>query len=1086
MSADRRTGPNGILKRGSFEGGSPNYLTLILRKLAEHLEFSIGGHSHSTWRPTLIDELTHDRYRRIRRLLKILGIVAVSLFTHPMPVIGAQTLAQMYHARWTVRDGAPRDINRIAQTADGFLWLGTNNGLFRFDGQSFDRYQPSSGEPFPGTQIEALKAVADGGLWIGYGRVGVSFLKGGRNTNYGEQAGLGLASIRHFAVDKLGTVWAQVGGSGLKRLVGSVWNPVGKDWQYPANSTPNFLMADMAGTLWVGTQTGLLYLRGGEHAFHSVTDITWAVTSIAQTPNGTLWLGSVDAPARALDPSSAKLRQDIPPIDFRMRELTAAYDGSLWFGHSADGVFRIDSPEKPPDLQGMRGESAQQFTTHDGLSGTGALTVLPDREGSTWVVTGKGLDQFRPTALTAIAQPPGVGYSTTAVASDHQIFMEATIVEIPTGRVLVPAPKPVVQITSIYRDSSNSLWFGGRSGLWGLSGQNFISHPVPDELVPARNSTDFGYHVQVMVMDRAGGLWVSFSRNGIYRLFRNTWSHVTELRAAPDNLNTTMTLDSRGRIWFGFAEANVVQVLDAGVVTTFTGSDGIDIGYTGIISEIGGKIVIGGESGIEVLQGGRFRRLRLAGDAPLNAVSGLLQQKNGDLWINHGFGIVKIEAAELTKALSSPDLPIRFTQFDELDGVDTVSTMPITRTITDAGNGTLYFAMRAGVLIMDTSRLSLNPIPPTVIVRSLSDGAAEYVNSADAELPPNTDKVTIHFAASSLLIPQRVQFKYRLEGIDEKWQQGNGQRFALYSRLPPGRYMFHVTASNNDGVWSAEEASIKFTIPPSFVQSMTFKVLCAAAVLVLLWLAYRVKLRQMTEQVRRGLYERLEERTRIARDLHDTFFQGVQGLLLRFNTGTAMLKRDEPARAIFEDALEQSDRVMLEGRELMLDLRAESSNATELGDALLRAGNDLKRVYPADFRITVNGEPLPLHPVVFDEVHRLAREALSNAFRHSHAKSIEAELHFERDQFRICIRDNGVGIATDVLSHGFRAGHWGLPGMRERAAKLGGHVDIWSRPGAGTEIELRVPATAAYVTKRKRGKLRWLRAATTDSEGADE
>jgi signal transduction histidine kinase len=177
---------------------------------------------------------------------------------------------------------------------------------------------------------------------------------------------------------------------------------------------------------------------------------------------------------------------------------------------------------------------------------------------------------------------------------------------------------------------------------------------------------------------------------------------------------------------------------------------------------------------------------------------------------------------------------------------------------------------------------------------------------------------------------------------------------------------------------------------------------------------------------------------------------------------------------------------MLEGRELMLDLRAGPSNATELGDALLVAGNDLKRVYPADFRVTINGEPVSLHPVVFDEVHRLGREALSNAFRHSHAKSIEAELHYERNQFRVCIRDDGVGIPAEVLSHGFRAGHWGLPGMRERAAKMGGHVDIWSRPGAGAEIELRVPAAAAYVTKRQRGGFRWLHAVTANSESVDE
>jgi signal transduction histidine kinase len=388
-------------------------------------------------------------------------------------------------------------------------------------------------------------------------------------------------------------------------------------------------------------------------------------------------------------------------------------------------------------------------------------------------------------------------------------------------------------------------------------------------------------------------------------------------------------------------------------------------------------------------------------------------------------------------------------------------------------------------LLIDTSRMTRNLVAPTVIIRSLTAGAADYMNSIHPVLSPNPDKVTIRFAASSLLIPQRVEFRYRLEGIDEAWQSGN-ERFALYSRLPPGRYTFHVTASNNDGIWSKEEAAVSFTIPPSFVQSAGFKTLCAVAALAMLWLGYRIRMRRMTAQVRRRLYERLEERTRIARNLHDTFFQGIQGLLLRFNTGTALLRPDEPARVIFEQALEQSDRVMLEGRELMLDLREGSTNATGLAQALVLAGNELKGIYPGEFRVTVNGEPLPLHPVVFDEVHRLGREAIANAFRHSLAKNIEAELHYERRQFRISIRDDGIGIAPEIMNRGFRIGHWGLPGMRERAKKLGGHLDIWSRLDAGTEIELRVPAAAAYVPKRKYRRLGWPRTVTSDNEAADE
>jgi signal transduction histidine kinase/ligand-binding sensor domain-containing protein len=1051
------------------------------------LELNMASVRSAHTRGPVLGVMTRPRYPRTRSLLRIFALLTISLFSQTTLAIDGQTLAQMYHSRWLVRDGAPRNIHAIARTSDGFLWLATDDGLYRFDGQSFDRYEPASGDPFPGTQFTAIEATSDGGLWLGYGRVGVSFLKGGRNTNYGERAGFGSASIAGFAIGKNGMVWAEVGGgSTLRVFQGSLWTTVDKDWQYPARSPTNTIFTDADGTLWVATQSGLLYLRSGEHAFRAVPEVTGAVISIVQTSDGTLWLGSPDAPVRALDPSSASLRQDIPPIDIGAKSIIGHDGNRLFLGESLDGLARVEWPERTMSPNGVTGERMEHFSSKDGLTSDLVVTAMVDREGSIWVLTAKGLDQFRQSALTSIPAPRNsyVG-TTTAVAGDHRIFIGADTMEVPSGRVLQSAPTAVFAITSIYRDPENTVWFGGRSGLWRISGQHFIAQPLPDEWPSAQKTEMSGPHIQAMLMDRSGGLLVSISRHGVYRLFRNAWSKMTNLRAAQDNLNTAMALDSKGRIWFGFARSNLIQVLDGDVVTTFDAGKGIDVGYTTAISEVGGTMMIGGESGLEVLREGKFRRLRLAGNAPLSIVTGVLQQKNGDLWINQASGIIKINAVEVQNALLNPDLPMRFTLFDEPDGVDEMSRPPCAPSIVDAGNGVLYFSMPSSVLLIDTSWTTRNLIVPTVVIRSLSAGTADYTHTSDPVLPPNTDKVTIRFAASSLLIPQRVQFRYHLEGIDEMWQSGN-ERFASYSKLPPGRYTFHVTASNNDGIWSKEEAAVSFTIPPSFVQSTGFKTLCAAAALGLLWLGYRIRLRRMTAQVRRRLYERLEERTRIARNLHDTFFQSIQGLLLRFNTGTGLLRPDEPARAIFEQALEESDRVMLEGRELMLDLREGSGKAKGLAEALALAGNELKGVYPGDFRVTVNGEPLPLHPVVFDELHRLGREAISNAFRHSHARNIEAELHYEHGQFRMRIRDDGVGIAAEIMNPGFRTGHWGLPGMRERATKLGAHLDIWSRPSAGTEIELRVPAAAAYVPKQKRRRLGWLRAVTSNGETIDE
>jgi len=248
---------------------------------------------------------------------------------------------------------------------------------------------------------------------------------------------------------------------------------------------------------------------------------------------------------------------------------------------------------------------------------------------------------------------------------------------------------------------------------------------------------------------------------------------------------------------------------------------------------------------------------------------------------------------------------------------------------------------------------------------------------------------------------------------------------------------------------------------PTFYQRIWFKVLIGLLVLAALWLFYMYRLSLATEQVRIRLTERLAERERIARDLHDTFFQGIQGLLLRFNTATAQLPANEPARPIFIAALEQSDQVMLEGRKLVLDLR-DTRESAELEDLISQAGEDLRSLHPAQFQLTMLGERRALQSTTSSELYSLIREALYNAFRHANATLIEVEVHYTAENLTIRVRDNGIGMDEDVLRDGRRAGHWGLPGMYERAAKLGGILTLWSGAGTGTELEVSIPAASAF------------------------
>ncbi len=379
--------------------------------------------------------------------------------------------------------------------------------------------------------------------------------------------------------------------------------------------------------------------------------------------------------------------------------------------------------------------------------------------------------------------------------------------------------------------------------------------------------------------------------------------------------------------------------------------------------------------------------------------------------------------------------------------------------------------------VLDPAHLTHNGVIPPVQIEKVVVDHKSYEPNGRLAFPPQVRDLEIDYAALSFVNPQKVRFRYKLEGRDTGWKEAGVRRQAFYTDLPPGHYRFRVIACNNDGIWNETGAQLAFTIPPAFTQSIWFKVICLLGFIGFVYSAYRFRVRQVTVQLRGRMYERLAERERIARDLHDTFFQGIQGLLLRFHTATSQLSKEEPARRIFEETLKQSDQVMLEGRELVLDLRATASEQTDLSTAFSDFGEGMRKGSSCDFKVVVNGAIRSLHPVVFEELFKIGKEALGNAFRHSSAHLIEAELNYEQNELRMRIRDDGTGIDSAILRQGHREGHFGLPGMRERAQRVGAHLDVWSGSRAGTEVELRIPARIAYASEpngSRLGKLRRL------------
>jgi signal transduction histidine kinase len=465
----------------------------------------------------------------------------------------------------------------------------------------------------------------------------------------------------------------------------------------------------------------------------------------------------------------------------------------------------------------------------------------------------------------------------------------------------------------------------------------------------------------------------------------------------------------------------------------------------------------------------RFVPIRAASGTPLRGISGIVSARNGDLWLNGIGGIAHIVRQEIEHVLRDPAHQVSLETFDYLDGIrgTAVQLRPQPSAI-ETTDGRVWFSMTAGIVSIDATHLVRNTLPPPVTIWSLTSGNQRYSNlRTGLHLPVHSTAVQFEYTAGSLTLPERVHFRYKLEGSDSDWQEAGTHREAQYTNLGPGRYTFRVVAANNDGVWNNTGTSIEFTIPPAFYQTRWFYGLCGFACAAVLAGLYRVRMRQVAAQVRGRLEARLAERERIARDLHDTLLQGMQGLIWRFQAAADRLSPDEPARQLLEQSLDRADQLLGESRDRVKDLRPAASQLADFAQALATEGEQFAQLHSARFRMSVQGHCRDLHPIVREEGFLIGREALANAFRHSGAADIEAEVTYGNTALHVRIRDDGQGIGVAVLNAGGRPGHFGLIGMRERARKLGANLEVWSKPGAGTEVDLRVPAKVAYITWRK-------------------
>lgn len=1007
--------------------------------------------------------------RRPFRLVPILLIAALS-WQGAMAQAVAPADQRIIHESWTFKDGAPESVEALAQTTDGYLWLGTPSGLFRFDGARFELFRSSFGDQLPSTNVSALFAPATGGLWVGYRFGGFSYVRNGRVKNFELPAPTGTVSA--FAQDRHGIVWAATMG-GVWRFDGSSWqqNPDGWNSQLKTVSQVGF---DREGILWVLTEARgevgkqLLYLPPDGAQFRKAGDHL-VIQGFTLDADFNVLTSHESGPR---EPGSGiQLESSLPayPILRKGSEQVLDRANGVWILPREGSVLRHPAGERLAEI--LSRASSQNSETYD--LDPFRFARLVDREGSIWLGDQEGVHRFSysPLIEQAVPKPPGPLF---VLAPDEggAVWIGAgngdgssTLYHVANGKIDDQRSQKGAAIFA-YRAPDKTFWFGGEGGLWHLVRGSLTKIDLPQEMA------ELAALLTTMTEDESGGMWVSFGPVGLYRFKGGVWTKYGGRRDLPTSGVLIEFTDALGRIWFGSTRSRLA-VLDGDRVQTFGPNDGVQVGNITAIYGRGSEIWIGGEFGLQQFDHGRFRTVHSVDKEWLRGISGIVETANGDLWLNGLGGIIHLRRSEIVEALKNPAYQVSGERFDRRDGLPGLpSQLQRMPTALEGTDGRLWFAVRNGVVWLDPTRASKRMPPPPVTLQSVSADDRGYVLEQPLRFPAYTSNIQISYAAISVSDPEAIRFRYKLRETDRDWHEMGTSTSVSYRNLPPGSYHFVVNASDTNGMWSDNTAAVEFTVLPAFYQTNWFRVLCAVCVLALLWVAYQYRVRQLRHQFALTLEARVRERTSIARDLHDTLLQSFQGLLLRFQTASQLLP-DRPieAKEKLDSTIERAADAITEGRDTVQGLRDSTVQTNDLARAVDTLGEELA-ADPANhsspaLRVTIEGEARNLHPILRDEIYRIAAEALRNAFRHAQAQHLEVEIRYDDQQFRMRVRDDGKGIDSAILSGQVPEGHFGLNGMRERAKLAGGNLTVWSEVDAGTEVELRIPAGTAYTASRR-------------------
>lgn len=985
----------------------------------------------------------------------------------------ALPVAQAHHTTWRDDAQAPANIVAMAQTPDGFLWLGTGGGLVRFDGVRFQRVDPLADHTHLSGSVTALHALPDGRLLIGHRFGGVSILGPGGLQHFHAVPGLPVGNCWDFAVDAAGDVWGAFTG-GVARLKNGQWQGFALDGEPVPFRT---LVRDGQGALWVTARTGAYALAAGADHFQRVQAPLPSFPFLSVSPGGQVWAADFSRQrlvALAHEGGQFRAASGVLPLAFPAQGDRHWFDadGGLWV-RSGEGLLRMPRPAEGPVVDGVRWPELQAFGTAQGLEAD-AQSFLEDREGNVWIGTAAGLHRLRQAHVTRVPLQGADGGVGVAAAADGGVWAISELGGL--YRVAAPGQPPLQvkplglagqRLTHVHRDARGVVWVGSNSALWRIAaGQPPQRVPRPDE-GDAPQGMAFA-PVHALATDAAGALWAHLVVKGTFKRVGDQWQQLDNDPAA-----RIMSLgnDPQGRLWIGYVDRGAARI-DGDEVLRLGPAQGLDIGAISVVHARGPRVWLGGQRGIALYEGGRVKTMPLPGEAVQPAVvTGLVETPDGELWVHGASGLLRIARAEWRRALDEPGHAPVLRRFDGDDGLQgSASQIRPLPSLVQAQDGRLWAALPSGLFVIDPARLRRNPLPPTVLLQAVVADGHQLDPALPMQLPTGgVADLRLDYTATSLGVPQRVRFRYRLVGYDADWREAGPRREASYTRVGPGRYEFQVVAANEDGVWNDQGARVTLVVPSAWWQTRSF----AAALLLLALgagaLLYRWRVRALAQRLHAQAEVRLRERERIARDLHDTLLQGVTGLTLQVQAAADEAPAGSPLQARLLHALDRAQEVMDEGRDRVSALR--TPGGTRAGAKPVLSGSAARRSLPRALSAAVDelaidfprtfclfeqrGIARPVRPAVADELVLVGREALCNALRHANARRVVLRLRHGSRALLLRVTDDGHGFDARQAEAAASAGHFGLTGMRERAQSIGARLRIHSGP-RGTVVVVTV------------------------------